>query len=52
VPDKALHNVQLKNTDRGEFSAVFSTSNVVDSDGDYTLPGAFEDGAEALVSSY
>jgi hypothetical protein len=52
VPDKALQQVEIKNADRGEFSAVFSTFNVVDSDGDVTHPGAFEDGAEALVSSY
>lgn len=49
---KQLSNVDIKNADRGEFSAVFSTYNVVDSDGDVTLPGAFEDGAEVLVSSY
>jgi phage head maturation protease len=52
VPDKALQHVQLKNTDRGEFSALFSSFNCVDSDGDVTLPGAFEDGAKAIVSSY
>lgn len=49
---KQLSHVEIKSEDRGEFAAVFSTFNVVDSDGDITLPGAFEDGAEALVSSY
>ena len=28
----------------GQFSAVFSTLNAVDHDGDVTLPGAFKDG--------
>lgn len=49
---KQLSNVEIKSEDRGEFSAVFSTFNVVDSDGDVTHPGAFEDGAECLISSY
>lgn len=49
---KALSRVEIKSEDRGEFSAVFSTFNVVDSDGDVTLPGAFTEGEEVLVSSY
>ena len=49
---KALSRVDIKNADRGEFSAVFSTFNVVDSDNDVTLPGAFSDGEEVLISSY
>lgn len=49
---KQLSNVEIKSEDRGEFSAVFSTFDVVDSDGDVTHPGAFEDGADVLVSSY
>jgi hypothetical protein len=49
---KQLSNVEIKSADRGEFSAVFSTFNVVDSDGDVTLAGAFDDGAEVLISSY
>lgn len=52
MAQKSLSRVDIKNADRGEFSAVFSTFNVVDSDGDLTLPGAFEDGAEVLISSY
>lgn len=43
---------EVKTGDRGEVSAVFSTFNVVDSDGDVTVPGAFEDGAEVVISSY
>ena len=49
---KSLSRVEIKSADRGEFSAVFSTFNVVDSDGDVTLPGAFTEGEEVLVSSY
>ena len=36
----------------GTFRAVFSTFNVIDSDGDVTLPGAFPEGKELLVSSW
>ena len=34
----------------GEFRAVFSTFNVVDKDGDVTLPGAFKSGAAVRIS--
>ena len=34
----------------GQFRAVFSKFNVIDSDGDVTLPGAFEDGAKVRIS--
>lgn len=44
--------VEVKDADKGEVEAVFSTLNVVDSDGDVTLPGAFEKGAEVLISAY
>jgi HK97 family phage prohead protease len=49
---KSLSHVEIKSADRGEVSAVFSTFNVVDSDGDVTVPGAFTDGEEALISAY
>ena len=49
---KAFRHVEIKSADRGEVSAVFSTFNVIDSDGDVTLPGAFTDGAELVISSY
>jgi hypothetical protein len=42
----------IKSEPRGEVEAVFSTFNVVDKDGDWTLPGAFTDGAEVLISAY
>ena len=44
--------VEIKDADRGEVTAIFSTFDVVDSDGDVTRPGAFEDGAEVPISAY
>lgn len=49
---KSLRGVKVDDADKGEVTAVFSTFNVVDKDGDVTLPGAFEDGAEVLISAY
>lgn len=49
---KHLSNVEIKSAEKGEVSAVFSTFNVKDSDGDVTLPGAFEDGAPVVISAY
>jgi HK97 family phage prohead protease len=48
---KAL-TLQLKQEKPGEFRAVFSTLNVVDKDGDVTLPGAFEKGAPVNISAW
>lgn len=42
----------VKSADEGTVTAVFATFGVKDLDGDVTLPGAFEDGAEVLISSY
>lgn len=42
----------VKSADQGTVEAVFATFNVKDLDGDVTLPGAFEDGAEVLISAY
>jgi len=36
----------------GEFSAVFSTFNVIDHDRDVTLPGAFEEGAPVRIAAW
>jgi hypothetical protein len=36
----------------GEFTAVFATFNVIDHHGDVTEPGAFPDGAEAIVEPW
>ena len=49
---KQLSRVEIKNADKGEVSAVFATFNVKDKDGDVTLPGAFQNGAEVIISSY
>jgi hypothetical protein len=49
---KSLRGVKLDDTDKGEVTAVFATFNVVDKDGDVTLPGAFTEGAEVLISAY
>lgn len=49
---KALGRVEIKDADRGIVEAVFSTFNVIDKDGDVTLPGAFQDGATVPVSAY
>ncbi len=45
-------SVEMKVDDEGHFEAIFSTFNVIDHDGDVTLPGAFDDGAEVIVGSY
>ncbi len=49
---KACLGIEIKNADKGEIEAVFSTFDVVDLDGDVTLPDAFEDGAKVLISAY
>jgi HK97 family phage prohead protease len=38
--------------EEGAVIAVFSTFNVIDKDGDVTLPGAFEDGAPVRISAW
>ena len=49
---KALTRVEIKDADRGEITAVFSTLDVKDKDGDVTLKGAFTDGAPVVISAY
>lgn len=49
---KSFTGLTVKSADKGEVSAVFSTNNVVDKDGDVTLPGAIKDGAEVVISAY
>lgn len=44
--------VEIKDEDRGEVTAIFSTFDVIDSDKDVTRPDAFEDGAEMPISAY
>ncbi len=52
MDSKRLRSVEIKSADRGEVQAVFATYNVVDDDGDVTLPGAFKDGADVAISAY
>lgn len=49
---KAMVRVEIKDEDRGEIDAVFSTLDVIDSDGDVTVKGAFTDGAPVAISAY
>lgn len=49
---KTAVRVEIKDADKGEVDLVFSTFGVLDSDGDVTLPGAFEDGKKVPVSAY
>lgn len=49
---KSIRDITVKSADQGEVSAVFSTFNVIDKDGDVTEPGAFTDGQEVLISAY
>ncbi len=49
---KSFNRVEIKDADKGEVVAVFATLNVVDADGDVTLPGAFENGAKTRISAY
>ena len=49
---KSALRVEIKDAAKGQVDLVFSTFNVVDSDGDVTLPGAFEDGQKVAVSAY
>ncbi|MCW2736106.1 hypothetical protein [Nocardioides sp.] len=49
---KNFSDVVVKNAAKGEVSAVFSTFNHLDLDGDVTLPGAIKDGAEVVISAY
>ncbi len=49
---KSAVRVEIKDADKGEVDLVFSTFDVIDSDGDVTLAGAFEDGKKVPVSAY
>lgn len=52
--ERELKNLrfQVKDAEKGLVTAVFATFNVKDHDGDYTLPGAFDDSAEVIISAY
>lgn len=52
--ERFLKNLKLsvKDAEKGTVEAVFSTFNVKDHDGDWTLPEAFENGAPVVLSAY
>lgn len=52
MANKSFSGVEIKSADKGQVSAVFATFNVIDKDGDVTLPGAFENGAKCVISAY
>lgn len=52
MDSKSLTGIEIKDETKGEVEAVFATLNVKDKDGDVTLPGAFQNGAEAIISAY
>lgn len=49
---KSLADFAWKASKEGAFRAVFSTFNVMDHDGDVTLPGAFEVGAKTRIAQW
>ncbi|MFT2016300.1 HK97 family phage prohead protease [Streptomyces sp. 796.1] len=49
---KAFGRVEIKDADRGMVTAVFSTFDVVDRDGDVTVKGAIRDGVPVVISAY
>lgn len=49
---KTMRGLKVEDDAKGEVSAVFATLNVVDHDGDVTLPGAFTDGEKVRISAY
>jgi hypothetical protein len=44
--------LEIKDAEQGFVEAIFSTFNVIDADGDVTLPEAFTDGARVRISAY
>lgn len=49
---KQLSHVEVKDAEKGEVQAVFSTFDAIDKDGDVTKAGAFTDGAPVRISAY
>jgi hypothetical protein len=49
---KSFVGIELKKDRPGAFTARIATLNVVDKDGDVTLPGAFPAGKSILISAY
>jgi hypothetical protein len=42
----------VKSETRGEIECIFASLNCIDADSDVTLPGAFKEGQECLISGY
>lgn len=51
-PETKTLTLELKADSEGEFSATFATLNVIDHQGDVTMPGAFDAGHEVLIGGY
>lgn len=49
---KTFRDVQVKDASQGIVTAVFSTFDVVDRDGDVVRKGALEDGTKVVISAY
>jgi hypothetical protein len=49
---KSFTGIEFKKDKPGSFTARIATLNVIDKDGDVTLPGAFPEGKEILISAY
>jgi len=49
---KSFTGIELKADKPGSFTARIATLGVIDKDGDVTLPGAFPQGKEILISAY
>lgn len=52
IQRKSFTGIELKKDKPGSFTARIATLNVVDKDGDVTLPGAFPAGKAILISAY
>jgi hypothetical protein len=49
---KSLSGLKVVDETEGKVQAVFATLNVIDHDGDVTLPGAFTNGQKVRISAY
>lgn len=52
IERKSFTGIELKKDKPGAFTARIATLNVIDKDGDVTVPGAFPEGKTILISSY
>jgi hypothetical protein len=52
IQHKSFTGIEFKKDKPGSFTARIATLNVIDKDGDVTLPGAFPEGKEILISAY